>query len=145
MREFRGVKVQEPIVIISAEIAGADYYQNNDRTNELRYELLQKGYSIVGIVELKDAIKKRSFIVVATEHEPLLELAKKFSQKSIVVSDLSRNTKEVPTSVEETTHFGKLYPTTKEAALQAKYYLSFTEDGKDHFYTTGEKTDEKTA
>jgi hypothetical protein len=138
--------VNEPIVVISAEIAGLDYHANLERTNELRYELLKLGYSIVGIKQVKDGKSLQSFIVVTNDPDDLVPLAKKFGQKSVLISDLSRKTYELSTdNVEELTHFGKLYPASKEAALQQKYYLTFTEDGKDHFYITGEQTDEKTA
>jgi hypothetical protein len=83
--------VNEPIVVISAEIAGLDYHANLERTNELRYELLKLGYSIVGIKQVKDGKSLQSFIVVTNDPDDLVPLAKKFGQKSCASAKILLN------------------------------------------------------
>lgn len=126
----------EPITILSAELPNLDYYANVDRTNELRLALLNMGLPIVGVTKVQDGKKFQSFMVTTPHHEELLPLAQKFGQKSVLVSDISRITREVSTTDEKTMPMGKLYLASKDNALKQKLYLTFWQDGKEYFFVT---------
>ena len=135
----------EPITIISAELSALDFYANTNRTNELRLALLNDGYSIVGITLNKDGAKTQAFMVVNPDSKALLPLAKKFGQSSILFSDVSRNTSEVKVATGEISTLGKLCSASKDSIIAPQLYLSFIEDGKEHFFVIdnkGEKNDE---
>lgn len=139
---LEGEMLYEPIVILSVELASAGFYTNSSRNDELRAKLLQMGLSFVGAKLHNNGEEKFSFIVVTPHFLDLLHLARNFGQSSILVSDLTRNTREVFTDGRKSLPLGKLCSASKNSLSVPKLYLSFQEDGKEHFYTTkGEEND----
>lgn len=129
----------EPITILSAELSNLNFHSNTDRTNELRRELLSKGLNIVGVKLHEDGTKRQAFIVVTPKYTDLLELARKFGQSSIFISDEERFTCQVGTKEsEEKILLGKLCPASKVSTVATQLQLSFTEDGKEHVFTITE-------
>jgi hypothetical protein len=129
----------EPITILGAELSTLDIHANYDRTNELRLALLEKGLNIVGITKIEGEKKSQQFIVVTPKYRDILTLAEQFGQKTILVSDTSRDTVEISIGGGESSVLGKLYLASKDDALKRKSYLTFSEDGKDYYFLTGEE------
>jgi hypothetical protein len=129
------------IVLLGAELPGLDVHANYERTNELRADLLKLGLSFVGVSNVTATKKSHLFIVNDGDEASLATLAKKYGQKAILVSDEGRNTEVVSTKSTGRTALGKLVAAGKEEAKKAKFYLTFIEEGREHFYITkkGEK------
>lgn len=131
--------IYEPITILSAELSHLDFHANFDRTCELRSAIIDMGLSFVGVTTVAYNNKTQSFIVTTPTHKDLLKLAKKFGQDSILISDQTRETVQVFTDNGKAISKGKLYPSSKNDALKQISYMFFVEDGKEHYFITGEK------
>lgn len=125
------------IVLIGAELNGLDVHSNYERTNELRSDLIAQGLQFVGVSNVSSNKKSQLFIVSDVDEVTMATLAKKYGQKAILVSDEERNTEVVSTKRPNSKKpLGRLTAVTKDEAAKAKFYLTFTEDGKEHFYIT---------
>lgn len=127
----------EPITILSAELSALDFYANVDRTNELRLALLNKGLNIVGITLHEGATKRQAFMVVTPKYSDLLDLARKFGQSSIFISDEERTTCEIKTKENgQIVPIGKLCSASKDSTVDSQLKVSFIEDGKEFIFVT---------
>jgi sugar phosphate isomerase/epimerase len=129
-------KMLEKIALVGAELVGLDVHTNYERTNELRKELLRLGLSFVGMSNTSKGRKRQLFLVTITDESAVLDLARKFGQKAVLISDENRNTDVVSTKSTGRTNLGKLSPVSKDVAMKSKFYLSVTENGKDYFWVT---------
>lgn len=129
-----------PITIISAELPHLDFYANTERTAELRQKLIDMGLSFVGISTVDSNKKCQSFMVSGNCSPKLINIARKFGQEFVLHSDSDRNSGLLSTEIsKKPVMLGKLYQTSKHDALSRNSYLTFSEDGKDYYYVTGEK------
>lgn len=127
--------IYQPITILTAELKELDYYSNVERTNELRMELLNQGYSIVG-VKMNDM---QAFLVTGANYKKLQKLAGKFGQSLIFISDKNRETTEISCLETKTKRkLGKLIKISKCGTMNSDstVRLNFIEDGKEHFFQT---------
>lgn len=127
----------QPVTILSAELAHLDYYSNKERTDKLRNELLNNGYSFTGV----KFNGKNGFLVPGSKSKKLIKLAQNFEQNEIYFSDKERQTQIISClDSKSKDNLGKLFPVSKDLTIKSskKLVVSFYEDGKEHFFTTEE-------
>lgn len=124
----------EKVMFIGAELRGLDVHANYERTSELRSELLRLGMSFVGVSNISNGKKCQLFLVTTTDENAVLDLARKFGQKAVLVSDENRNTEVVSTKSNGRTNLGKLSQVSKEKALKSKFCLLVNEDNRDFYF-----------
>lgn len=125
----------EPVTILSAELSTLDFHSNVERTNELRLELLNKGYSFVGV----KVNGLTGFVVTTDKLKPLVKLALKYDQETIYFSDKNRDTLKFSTLKPKAgIPLGKLKKVTNSVKITSgeKLTLTFIEDGKQHVFST---------
>lgn len=125
----------EPVTILTAELPSLDYYANLERTNELRLDLLNKGFNFVGIKVNGLA----GFLVVSPKIKPLTKLALKYDQETVFYSDENRETKKFNTLRPKAgIPLGKLLKTSKNDIINSgkTLTLTFIEDGTQHVFST---------
>lgn len=123
--------------LIGAELKGLDVHSNYQRTCELRNELIKNGLLFVGVQNIASNTKSQLFLIVTSDETQVSLIAKKFEQKAILIADEENNTEVVLVkSSKERKTLGKLVAVSKEAAKGSKFYITFTEDGKEYFYVT---------
>lgn len=127
----------EPITILSAELPSLDYHTNMERTSLLRMDLLNKGYSIVGV----KVNGLTGFVVTTDKLKPLVKLAVKYDQETIYFSDKTRDTLKFSTLRPKTgIPLGKLLKSSKSVNInsskRSELTLTFIEDGKQHVFST---------
>lgn len=123
---------------MGAEVSGLDVHTNFQRTNELRSDLLKMGLAFVGVSNVSAGKKSQLFVVSNSDEATMVELARKYGQKAILVADEKRNTEVVSTKSNGRTKLGHLVPVSKEVATARKFYITFIEDGKEYFYVTNQ-------
>lgn len=123
---------QQPITIISAELPELSFHDNVERTNALRLELLNEGYSIIGV----KANGLTAFIVVTKTPHKLIKLAKKYEQSSIYFSDVDRDTYEI--NVIRPKAKSSLGILKKSDIIEEgrSLKITFIEDGQQHTFVT---------
>jgi hypothetical protein len=126
------------IVLLGAEKKELDAHSNFQRTNELRSDLLALGLSIVGVSKVANTRKSQLFMVEnVSDLSPLLKLAEKYEQLSVLVMDDKRNAEALSIkNMGKTKELGVLSQVSKENVVGKKFYLTFMEDGKEYFYIT---------
>lgn len=125
----------EPVVILTAELPSLTYHENRERTDQLRMELLNMGYSIVGV----NMNGLQAFLVTSLKYKPLVKLAVKYNQKTIYVSDENRETKKIDVLEPKAgIPLGKLLKITKSVNINSskQLTLTFIEDGQQHVFST---------
>lgn len=131
-----------PVTILSACLAGADAHANYTRTSELRAALCDYGFSFTGISTVENGKTLQSFMVEGEYSGELLALAEKFGQSSVIHSDNERFTYRFTNESDYAQAFkklGKLYRSCKDDAMGRNLYLTFIEEGKEHYFVLGEK------
>lgn len=125
----------EPVTILTAALPDLDYYENLERINELRLELLNKGYSIVG-VKMNGL---QAFLVTTANFKPLIKLAKRFKQSHLFTSDENRLASKIDCLKPKTViPLGKLEKKANgvKIDLSKQLNLTFIEDGKQYVFST---------
>lgn len=88
---------------------------------------------------MEGGTKSQSFMVVTPTHTKLLELADKFGQSSIYISDSKRMTSKVLVKeAGQIIPIGKLCLASKNSTLATQLKISFIEDGKEYVFETKE-------
>lgn len=123
------------IAIITAEINGLGYYDNQDRTNALRSELLNAGVDFVGVT-IHAPSKQQAFMMRQANIAPISTIAEILGIASFFVTDPNSLLIKINLKKDERLTLGKLNFTSTFLPNESSFYLSFTEDGKEHFLTT---------
>lgn len=128
----------ENIVFVSSHLDGLDYHAQEERRSQLRLALLNMGLDFYPV-----KINDQKFFMVTTKNlSAMKNLAKKFDQGKIYISDNRRTTFVVSLADNSPTKLGTL----KRSSLSqpgsgvsttgtGSFCLIVTQDNKDYYYS----------
>jgi len=127
----------KPFALIGAELRGNDVHANYERNSELRLDLVNLGLSFVGVTNVsRKGISSQVFIVETSDELAIAYLARKYEQKSILVSKNGTTEVVATKSSNGRKSLGKFESVTKAIATKASFHIKFIDGGREYFYIT---------